>query len=355
MVPHTNPVPVGFYAHAAKAFEFVLYNGVDPVTGKKLGLETGDIRKFKTYEEVYQAYLKQVEYETEIAQKGYQIVFAAFHDIYGIPFTFALTDDCIKRYSRTKLAGARYPQIGIDRVERGYQNIGDSLTAIKKLVFEDKKITMDELMDAIESNFEGKEDLRQELLNAPKYGNDDDYPDDIFGQMVLDVTRIGAQPRDIAGYPMMVSRNGASGNFYVGSAMGALPDGRKAWTAIADGALSPVQGADVKGPTAVILSATKINHMEYSTSQLMNMKISPSVLQTPAGIKKFNALVKTFFDRGGWHLQFNTIGRETLIKAKMHPEQYKDLLVRVAGYSAYFVELSSDVQDEIICRTEHGL
>jgi pyruvate-formate lyase len=137
--------------------------------------------------------------------------------------------------------------------------------------------------------------------------------------------------------------------------MGALPDGRKAWTAIADGALSPVQGVDVKGPTAVILSATKVNQMEYATSALMNMKVSPSVLQTPAGIKKFNALIKTFFDRGGWHLQFNTIGRETLIQAKLHPEQYKDLLVRVAGYSAYFVELSSEVQDEIICRTEHGL
>jgi pyruvate formate-lyase/glycerol dehydratase family glycyl radical enzyme len=354
-IPHANPVPVGFYAHAAKAFELALYNGVDPKTGKQLGPATGSARDFTSFEQLYEAYLKQVKYETDLAQKGYKVGFAAYSEVYAMPFTYVLTDDCIKKYSRNNLGGARFPQIGIDRVERGYQNIGDSLTAVKKLVFEEKKISMAGLMDALEANFEGKENLRQMLLAAPKYGNDDDYADDVFDRMVLDVTRIGAEPRDIAGYPMMISRNGASGHFYVGMAMGALPDGRKAGEAIADAALSPVQGRDVKGPTAVILSATKINQLEYATSALMNMKIAPNSLHTREGLRKYIALIKTFFDRGGWHIQFNTISRQTLLDARKRPEQYKDLLVRVAGYSAFFVELSPEVQNEIISRTEHGL
>jgi len=343
--------PVSF--HSTKAFELALHNGVDPKTGKQLGPATGDARNFKSYDEVYDAFMKQVKYFSEIANKGYGIVNRIHSELYCTPFASVLLDDCIKKGKSIENGGTRYLQFGPGWVDRGFQNIADSLTAMKKLVFEEKKVSMSELMDAIDANFEGKEDLRQMLLAAPKYGNDDDYADDAFNTVSMDITRLGHEYKDPWGYPITISRNGASGHWYVGMATGALPDGRKAWEAIGDAALSPVQGMDVKGPTAVILSASKVYHQEYGFSTVFNMKVTPSTLRTREGIRKFLALIKTYFDRGGWHIQFNAMGQEVLLDAKKHPEKHKDLLVRVAGYSAYFVELSEAVQDEIIARTEH--
>jgi formate C-acetyltransferase len=228
--------------------------------------------------------------------------------------------------------------------------------AIKKVVFDDKKITMDRLLKALTDNFEGNgnEDIRRTVLVAPKYGNDDDYADDIFNDLSLWLQRRLNQEKHPLGENSRTIRGGATHHFYAGGTVGALPDGRKAWEPLADGSLSPVQGADKKGPTAVINSATKVNHTEVNTSTLFNMKFMPGILQSREGLQKLASLIKTYFDRCGYHVQFNLMGQEVLREAKKHPERYRDLLVRVAGYSAYFVELAPEVQDEIIARTEQA-
>ena len=267
-----------------------------------------------------------------------------------------MTNDCIKTgKNEQQLGGALYPQLNAAYADVGHQNVADSLTAIKKLVFEEKKLSMADILEALEVNFEDKEGLRHMLLTAPKYGNDDDYADNTFNEITSDTMKILAKPTDWAGYPLYILRGGGSGHYYGGITVGALPDGRKAYEAVADGNLSPVQGMDVKGPTAVILSATKINHTEHAVTTLLNMKMLPTVVQTREGKRKVVSLIKTLFDRGGWHIQLNMIDQETLLEAQRHPEQYRSLMVRVGGYSAYFVELSPEVQNEIIARTQHNL
>jgi len=351
-IHHASPPIPGIFHHAAKVFDLTLHNGVDLKTGKQLGLATGDIRNFKSYNELYDAFIKQYEYFTELCVKIYRFLAQITPEVYCLPWTSMLIDDCIKRGEGCMRSGARRPQFG-GLADRGWQNIGDSLTAIKKLVFEEKKISMAELLDALETNFEGKEEIRQMLLAAPKYGNDDDYADDIFNTVCQDIGRIAYGHRDLYGYPITIGRGAAAGYFFVGMGVAALPDGRKAWEPIADGSVSAVQGRDVKGPTAVVLSATKINHTEYARSSVLNMKMTPTVLQTREGANKYISFIRSYFNRGGWHAQFNVIDRETLVDAQKHPEQHRNLLVRVGGFSAYFVELGPDVQNEIIARTEH--
>ncbi|MFC1928252.1 pyruvate formate lyase family protein, partial [Chloroflexota bacterium] len=338
-----------------KVFELTLHNGIDPRTGKQLGLTTGDPKNFKSYKELYDAFLKQFEYVTELSARVNQLADQARNELFRQPFTSILMNDCIKKGKDFYQGGLRYPQIRLSYAYVGHQNVADGLTAIKKLVFDEKKLTMAEVLDALDVNFEGKEDLRQMLLAAPKYGNDDDYADDIFNDVSLDTGRILTQLRDLSGYPVYINRGGASGHWWAGKYVGALPDGRKAWEATADANMSPVQGRDVKGPTAILLSATKVNQLEYAMNTVLNMKIMPAVVRSREGIKKLLSLIKTYFDRGGWHVQFNMIDREVLLDAQKHPEQYRQLMVRVGGYSAYFVELTKEVQDEIIGRTEHIL
>jgi formate C-acetyltransferase len=342
-----------FLFNTPKIFELFLNNGIDPITGKKLGPETGDPKTFSTFEEFYDAWLKHFEYIANLAYRVYQVYLLARAEYQTHPFASILMEDCIKNGKGYSQGGARFPQLDVGFVPIGHQNIADGLTAIKKLVFEEKSITMGELLDALAVNFDGKDDLRQMLLNAPKYGNDEDNPDDMFARLSLDVTRIMSQNPEWKGYPMCVMRGGGSGHFWGGMNTGALPDGRKAFEAVADGNLSPVQGMDVKGPTAVILSATRVNQTEYSLTTLLNMKIMPSLVQTREGIKKVIALIKTLFDRGGWHIQFNMVDHKILLEAQKHPEQYKSLVVRVGGYSAYFVDLTPEIQNDVIARTQH--
>ncbi|MFC2003961.1 pyruvate formate lyase family protein, partial [Chloroflexota bacterium] len=339
----------------AKIFELALNNGVDPRTRKQLGPATGDARNFKSYEELYDAFIKQFEHAAELGAKVARVAIQARSELFRQPFTSTLMNDCIKKGKDFHQGGLRYPQIRPSWTYIGHQNVADGLTAIKKLVFEEKKLTMAEILDALAVNFEGKEELRQMLLSAPKYGNDDDYADDIWNEVSLDTGRILTQQRDLEGYPMYICRGGGSGHWWGGKCTGALPDGRKAWEATADGNMSPAQGRDVKGPTAILLSATKVNQLEHAINALLNMKIMPAVVRTREGIRKLLSLIKTYFDRGGWHVQFNMVDREILLEAQKHPEQYRELMVRVAGYSAYFVELAREIQDEIIGRTEHAL
>ena len=264
-------------------------------------------------------------------------------------------DGCIEKAKGIYQGGAHY-FFGRNLVlDSGAQNIADSLAAIKKLVFEEKKLTMAEILDALAVDFEGKEDLRQMLMLAPCYGNDDDYVDDIFNAISWDTGVMVINHLDSMGLPVGLLRGGATQHYWESQFVGALPDGRKVDEPLADGILSPTQGKDVKGPTAVMISATKMDHLEHAEHSLHNMKIMPSAVRTREGIMKFLSLIKTYFDRGGWHLQFNMLDRETLIEAQKHPEQYRDLVVRVAGYSAFFVDLSKGVQNDIIARTEQQL
>jgi pyruvate formate-lyase/glycerol dehydratase family glycyl radical enzyme len=355
MLPSGLNSEVAVWMNTPKLFELALHNGIDPLTGKRMGPETGDPRTFKTYEELYDAFLKQCEYAANIGHKNCLLSVQVRRQFCSYPFTSILVDDCIKKGKDYYHDGVRYPQMCCDYVAIGHQNVADGLTAIKKLVFEEKKLTMPEILDALLVNFEGKEKLRQMLLTAPKYGNDDDYADEQFNNVSNDVCRIMAQHRETHGYPRWVMRGGGSGHYAAGLVIGALPDGRKAFEPTADGNLSPVQGMDVKGPTAVLLSATKVNQTEYAMTTLLNMKIMPSMVQTKEGIRKVISLIKTFFNRGGWHVQFNMIDQQTLLDAQKHPEQYKSLVVRVGGYSAYFVDLTPKVQNDIIARTQHSL
>ena len=208
-----------------------------------MGLKTGDIRNFKSYDELYQAYLKQLDNMVDIFKKTWQLSQQIRSEIFTMPYASLTVDDCIERGTGFLQGGMRYPWLKGDYADVGHQNVADSLTALKKLVFEDKQITMDELLKALDANFENKEEIRQMLLSAPKYGNDDDYADDIFNAVSLDSSRIMAQP-DSYGKPMHIVRGGASQHYWAGTTISALPDGRKAWQPTADANLSPTQGAD---------------------------------------------------------------------------------------------------------------
>ncbi|MFC1986892.1 pyruvate formate lyase family protein, partial [Chloroflexota bacterium] len=265
----------GIFLNPPKIFEVALNNGTDPRTGKQLGPATGDPRNFKSYGELYDAFIKQFEHAAELAAKIYRVAVQARSELYRQPFASMLMNDCIKKGKDFCQDGLRYPHVRVGWTYIGHQNVADGLTSIKKLVFDDKKLTMSEILDALAVNFEGKEELRQMLLSAPKYGNDDDYADDIWNEVSLDTGRILTQQRDLEGYPMYINKGGGSGHWWAGKYTGALPDGRKAWEFTADANISPVQGRDVKGPTAVILSATKVNQTEHTVTAVFNMKIMP--------------------------------------------------------------------------------
>ena len=358
VVSHCNLASkIACYIIVPKVLEIALNNGVDPRTGMKIGKSTGDVTRFTSIEQLYEAFWTQYDHFVDIGAKQYWVAYASKVEHLGTPFTSLIIEDCMKRGLDVYEGGERYPEMGVCFGQRGCVDVADAFAAIKKLVFDDKKITMAKLMEALKSNWEGHEDIHQLCLKAPKYGNDDDYVDDIFNYVSLKCNDIILEkPNPCTGRPWRVSRPALTGHYPAGEVTGALPNGRKAKTPLYDAGLSPMVGADVNGPTALIKSATKADQMmPYMDSMVLNMKFSPSMIQSPPSIEKVLAVLKTFFDRGGWHVQFNITSREDLLEAKKNPEQWKSLIVRVAGYSAYFVDLPPAVQDEIIARTEHGL
>jgi pyruvate formate-lyase/glycerol dehydratase family glycyl radical enzyme len=343
------------HPNISKVFEMMLYNGFDPKTKKQIGPKTGDPRTFKSFEELYNAFKVQTEYIIDFFGKCYRLFFQVRNQHYSFPYSSALMDGCIEKGKDQMRGGCKFLQLNWGMQDRGNQNPIDSLAAIKKVVFEEKKATMAEVLDAVANNFEGKEALRQMLKAAPKYGNDDDYVDSIFDDWSLWTQRRIAQEKTVLGYPMRSGRGGATVHFAFGKVCGALPDGRKAGEPLADGSLSPMRGCDLKGPTALLNSASRINHCELSTDTLINLKFPPAVIATLENRKKLKAMIRTYFDRGGYQVQFNLMGQDILKEAQQKPGEHKDLMVRVAGYSAYFVDLSPAVQEDIIARTEHTL
>ncbi|MCT4625943.1 glycyl radical protein [Halodesulfovibrio sp.] len=338
------------FFNMSKVVELCLNDGVDRRTGKQIGPKSGKLEDFTSFDEVMQSYEAQTSYFVKLMAAADNAVDMTHGKHCPLPFLSGLVEDCIGRGMSLQEGGAIYNFTGPQGV--GVANAGDSLAAIKKLVFEEKLITVKELQDALHSNFEGQEDLRLMLVNrAPKYGNDNDFADavakdaaDIYCNEVNRYTNPRGGKFQPGLYP-------ASANVPLGSVVTATPDGRMAWSPLADG-VSPISGYDSCGPTASVLSVAKLDHEIASNGTLLNQKFHPSALAGDNGLENLKAVTETYFQNGGFHVQYNVISRETLELAQEKPEDYKGLVVRVAGYSAFFTALDKSLQDDIIARTE---
>jgi len=338
------------YFNMSKVLEITLNNGVDPCTGRKIGLETGDPAQFETFEELFEAYQKQLNYFVDIKIRGNNVVERLYANYIPAPFLSLLLDDCIAKGKDYHDGGARYDTSYIQGV--GVGTMTDALTAIKYHVFDKKSLTMDELLTVLRDNFEGHERVRQMLLNkTPKYGNDDDYADDVMVAVFEAFFNAIDGRKNTRGGTYRINMLPTTVHVYFGSMIGATPDGRMAEKPLSEG-ISPVQGADRRGPTAVIKSVAKMDHVRTGGT-LLNQKFTPQLLQDDDGLDKLVHLIRTYFKLDGHHIQFNVVDAATLRAAQRNPEQYRDLIVRVAGYSDYFCDLSETLQDEIIARTEH--
>ncbi len=338
------------YFNLPKVLEITLHNGVDPETGKKIGLETGDPRRFTTFDELITAFQKQVQHFVDIKICGNNIIERIYAEYLPAPFLSLLIDDCIAKGKDYHAGGARYNTSYIQGVGMG--TITDSLASLRFHVFDKKDISMDELLALLAKDFEGNEEWRQILVNkTPKYGNDDEYADSILRQVFeIYYQAINGRPT-LKGGTYRVNLLPTTVHVYFGKKTGATADGRKAHEPLSEG-VSPVQGADRKGPTAVIKSVAKIDHLRTGGT-LLNQKFTPQLLASEEGLRNLARLIRTYFRLDGHHIQLNVVTAETLREAQKHPEKYRDLIVRVAGFSDYFVDLSEPLQNEIIRRTEH--
>ena len=342
---------VGHY-NFGSAVEFALTNGIHIMTGKRLGLETGDPRAFKTFEEFKEAAKEQLAYQIRNIVISSHIIEKAHSELCSCPLASSLVLDCVENGKCLMDGGARY-NIGPGTLGIGLADGVNSLAAVKKLIYDDKVITWDELLEALSKNFEGYEYIRQLCLNAQKWGNDIDQVDELGVELADFIVKEHEKYRTLCGEYLMPSLYPVSSHVPQGTVVGALPSGRKAGEPLADG-ISPNHGTDGKGPTAVLKSISKINHEDVDGATLLNLKFDPSVLKGDKGLRRLAAFLRTFMDLGAYHVQFNVVSAETLRDAQRHPDQYLSMLVRVAGYSAYFVELCREIQEDIIARTTHA-
>lgn len=339
------------YFNLPKVLEITLNDGVDPMSGKQLGLKTGRADSFDSYEKLLAAFTLQLRHFIDIKIRGNDTIEEIFATRMPVPFLSLLIDDCITNGTDYNAGGARYNTRYIQGV--GLGTITDCLTAVRFHVFEKKTITMAGMMKALEQDFRDFEEFRKELIyHTPKYGNDEDFADE---QAVAVFERyfdaIDGRP-SARGGTYRINLLPTTCHVYFGSVTGALPDGRKARQPLSEG-ISPVQGTDTKGPTAVLKSAAKIDHLRTGGT-LLNQKFTPSFFEGRESIPKLRALIRSYFAMNGHHIQFNVVTAETLRDAQRHPEKHRDLIVRVAGYSDYFNDLGEDLQNEIIMRTENG-
>ncbi len=338
------------YFNLVKILELALHNGVDSRTGKQLGPRTGSAAELATFEDVFAAFRAQLQHFLEIKIAGNQVIERMYARLMPAPFLSVITDDCIRKGKDYNAGGARYNHTFIQFV--GIGSLTDSLAALRQVVFDEGQLTLEELVAALDADFAGLEPLRQKLLNRThKYGNDDEYADELM------VRAFDAVVEDVDGRPntkggcYQVEMLPTTCHVYFGSVTGATPDGRNAGLALSEG-ISPVQGADRRGPTAVIKSAAKMDHLKTGGT-LLNMKVTPALLQDETGIDRLCQLVRSYFKLDGHHVQFNVVTAATLRQAQAQPDAHRDLIVRVAGYSDYFCDLSRELQEEIIARTEH--
>jgi formate C-acetyltransferase len=337
------------YLNWPKILEITLNNGIDPATGKTVGIETGDPQNFNSYDELFGAFNRQLKYFVDLKIKGNNIIERLYAQYMPSPFMSLLMDDCIKQAKDYHDGGSRYNSTYIQGVGMG--TLTDSLSAMKYHVYDKKTLSMADLLTAMKADFEDHEPARQMLLNkSPAYGNDDDYADSIAQAVFNGYFDVLDGRPNTKGGEYRVNLLPTTVHIYFGQVTGATPNGRKSGRPLSDG-VSPSHGADVKGPTAVIKSVAKIDHSRTGGT-LLNQKLMPDIVADEEGRTKLAHLVRAFFKLGGHHIQFNVIEKETLLEAQKNPEKYRDLIVRVAGYSDYFVNLGKPLQDEIIARTE---
>ncbi len=334
-----------------KVLELTMNNGIDPASGKMLGIPTGEVEGFNNFDEFLKAFKDQMDYAIDNTAKFVNVVQQVHSELNPQPFTSVMIDDCLEKGVPLWEGGARYDITGVEGV--GLANVADALAALKMIVFEKKTLTMREIREAMGNNFQGKWDKTRNALveNAPKYGNDDDYVDsiaaDIAGYYCMEI----AKKRTALGNAFCPSLASVSAHVGLGRFVGAIPDGRYAERPLADG-MSPSQGLCFQGPTAVLKSATKIDHSKATGGTLLNLKMSSETLKNPAKRDKFIQLLHAFFQLGGFHLQFNILDTQMLMDAQKNPEKYPHLIVRVAAYVAQFGQLPRELQDDIIARSQ---
>lgn len=344
------------FLNLLKAFELTINDGLDKRTGYTLLKGNGSLKDFIDYSFLWKAWEKNIEYYTKLSVVSDKIADTMLLEYPDI-FCSSLIDDCIERAKTAKEGGAVYDIVS--GLQVGLSNAANSFAALKKVVYEDKTLTLEEVINAIETDFSGPkgEKIRTLLENAPKYGNDIDYVDsiasDIYDTYINEIskyknTRFGKGP---IGGNYGLSTSGISSNVPMGCVTGATPDGRKAWTPAAEGC-SPVQGTDIKGPTSVLKTISKLPNILMTGGQLLNVRFSPDLINNDIGFQKFLMFIKSFIAIKGWHIQFNIMSTETLISAQKNPEEYRDIIVRVAGYCAQFITLDPTTQNDIISRTQ---
>lgn len=338
------------YFNLPKVLEITLNNGTDPLSGVRIGPETGHPSTFKKLDDVLDAFKIQLKHFVDIKIKGNNVIEKLFSNHLPVPFLSLLIDDCIEQGKDYNKGGARYNTLYIQGV--GLGSITDSLAAIQHHVFETEKYSFSEILKALEVNFKGFEEMRNELIYySPKWGNDSDDADrfaiHVFN-MFFDAVDGRPSPK---GALHRINMLPTTCHIYFGKKTAALPDGRLSGTPLSEG-ISPVQGSDTKGPTAVLKSAAKLDQLRTGGT-LLNQKFTPAFFENEEGLKAITSLIRTYFRLDGHHIQFNVVNAETLRDAQKHPEKHRDLIVRVAGYSDYFNDLGKDLQDEIIHRTEH--
>ncbi|MBN2365085.1 MAG: glycyl radical protein [Calditrichaeota bacterium] len=339
------------YFNLVKILEITLNNGNDPRTGKQLGPETGNPESFADFSELFKAFNRQLQHFIDIKIQGNRIIERIYAKYMPAPFMSLLIDDCIPSGRDYNAGGARYNTSYIQGV--GLGTITDSMAALKYHVFDKKTVDMTTFLDILKTNFKEHQDFRNTLLhNTPKYGNDDNYADEILTEIFeVCFDAVDGRPNTKGGH-YRINLLPTTSHVYFGSVIGATPDGRLAGEPLSEG-ISPVQGADRNGPTAVLKSASKIDHLRTGGT-LLNQKFTPELLADEESLQKMTDLIRAYFKLDGHHIQFNVVTAKTLREAQKHPEKFQDLIVRVAGYSDYFVDLTTELQDEIIRRTEHG-
>jgi pyruvate-formate lyase len=338
------------YFNLPKILELAVNDGFDNRTNKQVGLHTGGAAGFEKFEDFIEAFRRQVKYFADIKIRGNNVIERTFASFLPVPFLSLLVEDCITNGKDYNCGGARYNTSYVQGV--GLGSITDMLTSVRYNIYDNKTIDWDGLLKALNADFKGYEQLQHDLIyNSPKFGNDDDYAD----QQAVTVFEIyydavNGRPNTRGGIHR-INMLPTTSHVYFGSVTGATPDGRNACLPLSEG-ISPFQGVDHNGPTSVIKSASKIDHLRTGGT-LLNQKFSPSFFEDEDSYVNLTALIRSYFSLDGHHIQFNVVNAETLKDAQLHPERYGDLIVRVAGYSDYFNDLGEDLQNEIIRRTEH--
>lgn len=331
--------------------ELALNNGVHRMTGLQLGLNTGNPADFTSFEQLWEAFCTQVRHVIPHCHAIKNTDKAMFSRYMPSPFQSALLPCCVERGTDV-IDGGTKPFYSFAMSLAGAPNTGDALAAIKKYVFEEGKVTLGQICDALAANFEGYEDLQKLLIRAPKFGNNDPYVDSLVNQVLSYVSDVVAETPGFQGAQSTCAAAAVTANIGLGMVLGATPDGRKAGEPISEGGISPAQGRNSSGTTATMLSVAGLDHAKLRHGEVLNMRVNPEAVQGEEKLKKFRALILSYVRSGGFLVQFNIVSTETLRDAQLHPENHRDLVVRVATYAAYFVELGPELQNDIIRRLE---